>query len=188
MMVANTKKTRPVNLGARHLGRLNKCSFSANLDQDLADRRAAELRYTTLPYHGSRSWILYSRFVVRSGKLEEGSTTAGEQSRGGSGSYVGLIQFWRRGLFLGGWLRLGRPRLRLSVGFPHVTSSPSNVLQARSHKPWPLHCGVLLTLTFTALPLVLHDCRGGRRTCSCGMGRVFGEGNNGEATEGDLDD
>jgi hypothetical protein len=40
--------------------------------------RMAELFYTTLPYIGVRSWVLYTRFEVRNGKLDRSLTEVSE--------------------------------------------------------------------------------------------------------------
>jgi hypothetical protein len=40
--------------------------------------RTAEFFYTTLPYIGVRSWVVYAWFVIRNGKLDRSTTGVGE--------------------------------------------------------------------------------------------------------------
>jgi hypothetical protein len=100
-------------------GRTFKIWVKTRLARLRLGRRAAALWYTTLPRLGIGSWILYSRFEVCCGKLEESRTTAGEDKHGrsGSGSYSGRIPFAYEVVSTAH----SDPSYEYTVGFPRVT-------------------------------------------------------------------
>lgn len=119
--------------------------------------RAAELLYTMAHYIGIRSWVVYSRFEVSNDRLDESSTTVGELRLGKCDSHAGLISWGYEAIShpAGGY-----PYNNYSVGFPHVTGPPSNVLRTRFVQAAGAPTQRALDIRFECLTTVLHDCRG----------------------------
>ena len=90
-------KVRIPRIPAEPICRAQDCTFEIWIKTRPArlrlERRAVELLYTTPVswYRFLDSLLLYSRFEVSSGKLEESRTTVGGERR--SGSYAGLVPF-----------------------------------------------------------------------------------------------
>ena len=120
--------------------------------------RAAELLYTTAHYVGIRSWVVYSRFEVSNNRLDESRTTIGELRLGRCDSRTGLITW--------GYEIVSHPAgsyqdvYNYSVGFPHVTGPPSNVLLTRFSQVPGAPTARAFDIKLECLTTVLHDCRG----------------------------
>ena len=137
------------------------CTFQLWIRAGLAKGRltgeTAEFWYSVAHLLHIRSWSVYSRFHVHSGRLEDSTTAVVELRTARCYSYNGLIVWgyeansYRADNYHGYY--------PWSAGFPHVTGPPSNVLDAQLPQRVDAPTQLAFDIHLNCLNNVLSDCR-----------------------------
>jgi hypothetical protein len=108
---------------------------------------------------GVRSWGVWSFLQIRSGRLYESVTYAGELRRARCYSYTGLVSWGYEVRSLSsGWYTNSSPRY--SVGFQHIDGPPSNTFAASFPQAPNAPITRAFDIRLDCLTRAVCDCRG----------------------------